>query len=136
MPEYTRDLDAYGQNGRVKPSETFTRAPDGAGLADPETLGGSSWWVKRLINHSARTVQDARTELALVEDALEVEGLVASEQVLLKRRRVVLLRRIDGRDARYMALGERKGKLGKEDRARVDEYARWLSIKDALARVH
>ena len=72
MPEYTRDLDAHGQNGHVKPSETFTRAPDGEGLADPETLGGSSWWVKRLINHNARTVQDAKTELALVEDALEV----------------------------------------------------------------
>ena len=61
---------------------------------------------------------------------------MASEQVLLKRRRAVLLRRIDGKDARYMVFGERRGRLGKEDQARVDEYARWLSIKDDLAKVH
>ena len=135
MPEYARDLDAHGSNGRVKPSETFTRAPDGEGLANPETLGGSRWRIKRIINHSARTLLDAQRELRLVEDALNQGELVHSELVLLNRRRAVLVRRIEGKDARYMALGERRGKLNKEDQARVDEYARWLAIKDTLAKI-
>lgn len=136
MPEYTRDLDAHGPDGRVKPSKTFARASDGEGLADPETLGGSRWRIKRLINHSARTILDARQELARVDDALNQGELVHSELVLLNRRRAVLVRRMEGKDARYMALGERKGRLGKEDKARVDEYTRWLSIKDTLSTLH
>mgnify|MGYP001609984114 FL=1 len=136
MPDYVRDLDAHGQNGRVRTTPRFKKAAPGKGNSDPETLGGSRWRIKRIINHNARTLLDAQLELRLVEDALNQGELVHSELVLLNRRRAVLVRRMEGKDARYMALGARKGKLGKEDRARVDEYTRWLSIKDALSKLH
>lgn len=136
MPRY-HDLDTQGLHGRTIPlAGHFKRAEPGHGNADPETLGGSRLSVKQLINKGARTVDDALTEFRAVDAKLDEPDLVHSERTLLNRRRVVLLRRINGADPRYKVVGARVGGLSNEDQARVDrlkaveDFGRFLDAEE------
>ena len=90
-------------------------APGKAGT-NPEFLGGTRQSILAIRNPDARTVDDARVELAKVERALEWEGLVPTERVYLNRRKRVLSARVGYRSARYLTVGNRTGGLTVDER--------------------
>jgi len=97
---------------------------------DPEALGGSRPSIKALVNRKARGVDDARAELYLVLRAMDRDDLVDSERGLLRRRRVVLKQRIEGRDARYKAVGARVGHISAQDQYWVGMYQGTQALRE------
>lgn len=138
MPKRIIDADTVGTDRRRVPlTGHFKKAEPGKGSADPETLGGSRQSIKQIVNRYARTLDDTLYELRQVEDALERDDLVPTERVLLNRRRATLLKRMNGEDHRYRAVGARVGRLPKEEQAYVDqfkamqEYEAFLTAEEA-----
>lgn len=118
------DLDKLDIDGRrvTLAERGFKKAAPGRGNADPETLGGSRTSIKALVNHNAKTLEDAVSEFRFIEEALDRDDLVPTERVLLNRRWRTLFKRMQGTDARYKAVGAVVGTLSREKRAHVDQY--------------